>query len=573
MINYSLALLYLFSSLGLIMVLNNWKGGSNFFLIFIYSLVCAVTLGSIFHSLYPSYVFILTVALFLGMVFGLKTHGLSLVCPGGWGLFLLGLLYLSFLSFQVFEEFLGGQDGREAYLPMSRLLSQEPNLPSGWYYEALPNFSLHVGYPPVLTGMAALLFNLFGTTAKELAAFIPAVFFIGFLMLLLRWCEEEGTAPVIPAGLMLLSPFFIERSSWFGFEGPLVFSTTLLVYALWKFSKDNNDQYLVYAMLGSALALLSKYTGLFFTLLLMFYILKWKGVDKRIWGTFFLIHLVPALWYLRNVYYFGNPVPPFLNFLTLDPQFRTGCEGYWLLGYGETHTIGQKRLVNMARDAAFIPFLFLWAAIFPFTAIKKDVVYKGVYILFCVFFFLWLAFSPQMRYVMPFYGVALVNLSLLSGDLLKRRVPNISALTLPGWGVIISALLLSNLCGQYVYAKRILPDRISPGLRAMRSLVEGGYGSPGTRIFTDTDHILVWQAGWVVFEPGTPQLAPDFLKAREQKDYYGLMRKYDIQYVINHPWKSPWEETTFDLIEKDTQHFREIYMDASGIKVWRVMYE
>ncbi|MHC0039883.1 hypothetical protein, partial [Pseudoneobacillus sp. C159] len=63
------------------------------------------------------------------------------------------------------------------YLPMSRLLSQEPNLPPEWYYEALPNFSICTGYPPALIGITSLLFNLSGSTAEELAAFVPAVFF------------------------------------------------------------------------------------------------------------------------------------------------------------------------------------------------------------------------------------------------------------------------------------------------------------------------------------------------------------------------------------------------------------
>jgi len=571
MVNHSLVALCLFSGLGLIVGLNKWRRAPGFFLIFSYSLACAVTLGSIFQNLYPSYVLLLTLVIFLGMAAGLKTNGLALTCCNGWSLFLLSLLYLSFVSFQVLEGFLEGQDGRAMYLPMSRLLSQEPNLPPEWYYEALPNFSICTGYPPALIGITSLLFNLSGSTAEELAAFVPAVFFIGFLTVLLQWCKEEEVSIAIPAGLVLLSPFFIEKLSWFGYESPLVFSTTLLVYALWKFSKNNNDQYLFYAMLGSALALMSKYTGFCFTLLLMFYILRWKGVDKKVWGTFFLIHLVPALWYLRNVYYFGSPVPPFLNFLTLDPQFRTDWEGHWLLGHEEAHVADHKRLINLALNSISIPLLLLWAAIFPFTAIKKEVVYKGVHTLFCVFLFFWLTYNPDMRYIMPFYGVALVHLSGWTQGILKRKVPAILALSPLNWGIIIFTLFLSNLCGQYVYTRHIHPDRITPSLRAMRFLVEEERAGTGTRVFTDTDHILAWRAGWVVFDPATPKLAPDFLKARGQKDFYGLMSRYSIQYIINHPWNSPWEEDVFTALERDSQHFKEVYKDTTGVRVWRVM--
>lgn len=573
MMDHNLILLSLFSSQGLILVLNKCRTIQGFFLVFIYSLACAVTLGSTFQSLYPSYVSILTLVIFLGIVFGLNARGLALTGHTGWDLFLLSLLYLSFLSFQVLEGFLGGQDGRALYLPMSRLLSQEPNLPPEWYYEALPNFSPYVGYPPVLVGITSLLFNLSGTTAEELAAFVPAVFFIGFLIILLGWCKEEEVSPAIPVGLMLLSPFFIERLSWFGFEGLLVFSTTLLVYALWKFSKDNNDQYLFYAMMGSSLALMSKYTGCFFTLMVVFCLLKWKRNDKKTWGIFFLLHATPILWYLRNVYYYGSPATPFLNFLTLDPQFRAGLEAYWLLGHEEAHMAGHKWLINLALNAISIPLLFLWAVAFLFTSLKENVVYRVAHILFCVFLLFWLNHNPDMRYVMHFYGVALVHLSILAQSTLRQWMPNLLAAVAFGRGFVILLLFLSALFFEYAYTRHIFPDYISPSLGAMKFLVEKEGAKPGTRIFTDTDHILVWRAGWVVFEPATPVLSPDFLKAREKQDFYSLMKRYSIQYIINHPWKSPWEESTFDLIEKDTQHMREVYRDASEIKVWKVVYD
>ncbi len=572
MINYGYAAICILSGLCLTVLLHRWERASSLFVPFIYSLVCAITLGRISQGLYPSYVLILTLVIFAGTIFWLKLPGLTPVCRNGWCLFLVVLVYLSFFSFQALEGFLGSQDGRASYLPMSRILSHEPNLPPGWFYETLPNFSSYVGYPPLLIGMGALIFNLSGVSAQEIAAVIPAVFLIGFLMLLLCWCEEEGVALIIPAGLLLLSPFFVERLSWFCYEGPLVFSTTLLAYTAWKFSKERDEKYLAYAMIGSAMALMSKYTGLLFTLVLVFFILKWRGLDKKIWGTFLLIHLVPALWYLRNVYYFGSPVPPFLNSLIQDPQFKTGCEGFWLLGHEEAHIAGHKWLTTLALNTISIPLLFLWATVFPFTPFKQNIVYRVTHIIFCIVFFLWLYFNPDMRYIMPFYGVALTNLSVLAHEGLKQKVPKLLSLTPLSKGVV-AGLFLASLCGQYVYTTYILPDHISSELNATSFLSQKEHAGPGTRIFTDTDHILAWQAGWVVFEPSSPRIAPDFLVAREKKDFYSLMRKYRIQYVVNHPWKSPWEESIFSLIGKDTQHFREIYGDATGVKGWKVIYE
>ncbi|HHT9119333.1 MAG TPA: hypothetical protein ACFYD3_02170 [Candidatus Hypogeohydataceae bacterium YC41] len=138
---------------------------------------------------------------------------------------------------------------------------------------------------------------------------------------------------------------------------------------------------------------------------------------------------------------------------------------------------------------------------------------------------------------------------------------------------MIFALFLSSLCVQYIYTKYIFPDHITPALRVMRFLLEQENPKPGTRVFTDTDHILAWRANLVVFQPVAPSIAADFLTAREQNDFYGLMRKYNIQYIINDPWKSPWEESIFNSIENDNQHFKEIYRDVSGVKVWKVVYD
>jgi hypothetical protein len=570
MMDYGLVLLYLSLGLGLIVALSKGREVATFFTLLVYSLTCATTLASIFQCLYLSHVLILTLTILLGMVFGLKIGSLDLTCGDRWGL-LLCVLYLSFFSFQFLEGFLGGQDGRSAYLPMSRLLSQRHAFPTSWYDEALPNFSPYVGYPPALMTITSLLFHLTGTTTEELTALVPAVFFIGFLIILLQWCKEEEVSLTIPVSLLLLSPLFIEKFSWFGFEAPLVFGTTLLAYSLWKFSRGSNDQYLLFAMVGSSIALMSKYTGFFFTVLLIFCILKWKGFDKKVWGILLLIHLTPALWYLRNIYYYGNPVPPFLTFLTIDPQFRTGSEGYWLLGHEEAHIAHHKRLINLALNSSSIPFLFLWASIFPFAAKRKELVYLGLYVLFCVFLLFWLTFSPDVRYIMPFYGVAIVHLSLLTQEALRQRTPNLHNWMLINSVAILLTLLFSNLCVQYVYVRHIFPDHISPILGAMKFLVEEEGAKPGTKIFTDTDHILAWQAKWVVFDPATLGLTADFQKAREQKDLYGLMRKYRIQYVINHPWQCPWEEGAFDLIERDNQHFIEIYRDTNNVTVWKVV--
>lgn len=585
--------------------------GLPFYVIGLYCLASSVTLASTFHYLYPSYVLVLTLFFLAGLAYGLNPP------EADWPwrttstrncLYLAGLVYLSFFSFQVLQGFIGGQDSRCAYLPMSRLLSQDPELPTSLYYDKLPHFTVYAGYPPLLTGLGALFFRLFGHAEGEVAALVPSLFFIGFLVTICKWSEacsgrsrnpDPGSATSPPqadsraglsgegesrcnthvaltAVLLLLSPFFIERASWFGYEAPLVFGATWLMYMLWRFSVEKQDQFLYYAMLGSSLCLLSKYTGILFTGLLIVYILEDRRFHRKTWVMFLLLHLPCLVWYGRNIYYFGNPIPPFLGFLTTDPLIKSWWHGFWLLEHKESHLEWGFRLFNLLLIPVLLPLLIAWIVLFPLSArMRAERSFKRFYILFGAFALMWLAYNPDMRYLMPFYGAALIQVGGFLGNVLSlprgKEGPSIGVLRYLLSPITLISLTIVVIILQAVYVKRVFPDYITPNLQAIAFLQKEEKAAPGTRVFTDTDHLMTWQADFTVFVPPTPKFAPEFLEARRTGDFYKLLSSYRIQYVINHPWKSPWEESVFSRIEGDGKHFRQIYSDKETI-IWKVLY-
>lgn len=185
---------------------------------------------------------------------------------------------------------------------------------------------------------------------------------------------------------------------------------------------------------------------------------------------------------------------------------------------------------------------------------------------------MWLSFNTDMRYLMPFYGVALIQLSILLRNYYDMPKSPLDTYFGPkGRVALFSFVLVIVLCLQFIYSKKILPDRISPDMNAVSFLKNYEGADKNTRIFTDADHVIGWKTGWMVFDPTIPKFSLDFLEARSEQDFYTLMEKYDIKYVVNHPWSSPWEEDTFSVIERNHERFRQI-LDERGLKIWKVLY-
>lgn len=572
MTDASLAITNFVVIIAAVILLQRVKRVSNSFVLIIYTFVLVVTVASILHSLYAYYIIGASVVVYIGLAYVLKAPLLELDTKGRHDLLLVLSLCISLFAFQVLQHFIGIQDARVTYLPMSRLLFESPYLQTKSFYEEVPSFSNYLGYPPALIGLCTVFYSIFGGVSAEIAGLVPSIFFVGFLLVLFKWCEDAGVSTITAAVLLLLSPILIEKCSWFCYESPLLFSTTLLFYSIWKFSTEGEEKYLFCAMMGSCLALMFKYTGIFFTFALVYYILRNRVLDRRLCILFLVIHLPCIIWYVRNIYYFGSPVSPFLNFLTSDPLLRSWLDATWLVAHQEAHRQWHLLLFNILILPVSLPVLMLWAIVFLFTRLRENEVYFLSFVLFCTFLLLCFSFNTDIRYLVPFYGIALVQFSVVLEDFYRCRQLSLGTyFGSTGRIILFVSLLTVVLCLQFVYTKKILPDRISPNMTAINFLKNNEDVKNGTRIFTDTDHVMLWKTRWTVFDLTVPKLVPDFLEVRKTQDYFSLMAKYDIKYVVNHPWVSPWEESTFSIIERDNKHFAQI-LDDGGVRIWKVLY-
>lgn len=554
-----------------LLVFTRYKQSLQFFTLLIYSITASATIAGIFLRLDFLYILGLSLA-FLAVLYLLygKTCLISPVSPNASYMMLVVLAY--FVSFQIQQNFVGGQDAHALYLPYTRYLASHHEFPNSLINLDAPYLPNVTAYPPMLVSLGNLILTSFPGTGEAALSLIPSVFFVAFLLVLFSWYEKENDNPWVLCVLLLLSPFFIERSSWYTQESLILFSCTLLFYTLYMYEKEGQPVYLTYAVLVSGLGMLAKYNGLLFTLFLAFFILSRRVWDWRLWALFLVVHLPAAIWHLRNFYYFGSPMFPFMSSMAFDSTIKENL--LFVASLNAEKDI--NRLTNFFINYCILfPFFSVWIFAFPMAkSLRRNSFYKSVYIfaVLYILLFLFIFTAVEFRYFMPFYGLVLVQLGVVTESLWKdfsfSNYWQSNSMKQPA--IIVGLVFLIMLGVQTVYVHKIFPDHVSPHIEAVDFLRNNEHVPAGTAVFSDTDHGLCWYGDFKCYNPMVLFWAKEFVNHRDRHDMFGLFSKYKIRYVINHPWNSPWEDV-FAMVEQDKRHFQLIYSDKkNAMKIWRV---
>lgn len=566
-------LMAIVANLIFLLVFTRYKQSLQFFTLLIYSITASTTIAGIF--LHLDFLYILGLSLtflaVLHLLYG-KTCLISSVSPNASYMMLVVLAYL--VAFQIQQNFVGGQDAIATYLPYTRYLYSHREFPSSLLFPDGPGWAHILAYPPMLVSLGSLLFISFSVASEAIASLVPSVFFIAFLLVLFSWYEKENGRPWVLCILLLVSPFFIERSSWYTQESLVLFSCTLLFYMLYMYGKEGQPEYITYAILASSLGLFAKYNSLFFTLFLAFFILLKKRLDWRLWALFLIVHLPVAIWYFRNYYYFGDPVlvVPSASSITTNTIVKENMPFVLSLNAGKDINNPINFLINYC---ILFPLFSAWIFIFPIAkSLRGNFLYKAAYIFAILYVLLFIFFytAVEFRYFMPFYGLVLVQLGIVIESLWKdfsfSNYLQSNSMKQPA--IIVGLVFLIMLGVQTVYVHKIFPDHVSPHLEAVNFLRNNEHVPAGTVVFSDTDHGLCWYGDFKCYHPTVIFWAKDFVNHRDRHDMFGLFNKYKIRYVINHPWNSPWEDV-FTMVEQDKRHFQLIYSDKkNAMMIWRV---
>jgi len=216
------------------------------------------------------------------------------------------------------------------------------------------------------------------------------------------------------------------------------FFTTLEIFALVNWWRSGNDRWLAVAAIMCGLAMGTKYLGVFSLVMLIIGILlksplsRFRSAGKRdlltVSRTIFICAFVSILmispWLIRNYVFTKNPVYPFFNNIFKSPlmppvnptfdrdQFGMGdnvLTKYILSPWNVTFHGDKYRGVIGPIFLAFLPFL---------AVVKIDKVLGYLLLLCGVFYILWLASFPIIRYLMPI----LPCLSIIVGYIVHNMV-------------------------------------------------------------------------------------------------------------------------------------------------------
>ena len=199
------------------------------------------------------------------------------------------------------------------------------------------------------------------------------------------------------------------------------FFTTLEMFALVNWWRSQGDRWLAVAAIMCGLAMGTKYFGVFSLVVLIIGVLlksslsRFRSAGKRdlltVSRTIFICAFVSILmispWLIRNYVFTKNPVYPFFNNIFRSPlmppvnptfdrdQFGMGdnvLTKYILSPWNVTFHGDKYRGVIGPIFLAFLPFL---------AVVKIDKVLGHLLLLCGVFYILWLASFPIIRYLMP----------------------------------------------------------------------------------------------------------------------------------------------------------------------------
>jgi hypothetical protein len=487
-------------------------------------------------------------------------------------------IFITFITFAFFENFLGGQDAQSDYLPLARFLSLNHFLPQDIYsIEKVP--FLRTTYPPAIHGMGALLFQIIGLHKAWVAAIVPLTFSLLFIILVLRWSAYNGTNLIFPTMAILMSPFFIERMTWFYQESLLTFMVTLMLYCLWRFEHYRKNEYLFSAIAISSVTMLIKATGIFFALFLIYFILSRRLYSKRNLILLLILYIfTPLLWYGHNLYFWGNPLPPLANFLTISKtSFHIFSSVLKVSGQQNFN-----KWYNVIFNLIALPFFYLWFILELFSInknIKKMALERDIFIFIIIYCLIWeLAISSifDFRFFMPFYGYIIVRSTKNLESLIENRgnlpvLEKLYSILIIKRYLVILIFSLVVIAFQFSYVKWIFPDQITPYRDVTNFLrKEMVHKDKKSIVLVDTDHGLRWFGDLYVVEPFQPQVAADFLQTLESGNILRFIQKHQINYIVNSPWISPWEDNFFSKIEKNKGNFIKIY-EKGHMTVWKVV--
>lgn len=204
------------------------------------------------------------------------------------------------------------------------------------------------------------------------------------------------------AALWLATPLVILLGTSAYIDIGLTLFVTLTAYSIFNWITTKEKSWLIFAAVFCGLAVSSKYSALIF-LGIFGLIVLYRSIRESRFSDVFIFSIIAgsiaAPWYLRNFYYTGNPLFPFMASLFGYSYWNAGDIGRQLTDWANNGIRG--RSYQFYYDGLILAFpTLLILPIVIFFGIKNSYI-KALLALVLIFVLFWLTSASLPRYLLP----------------------------------------------------------------------------------------------------------------------------------------------------------------------------
>jgi len=507
-------------------------------------------------------------------------------------LFVLGIAIFVFLyqknTFPPFSD-----DTLSTYLPWARTIVNEHVIPA---FHFGSNYRYVIHYPPFLYTNIAFLFSFFGEYYDSITAAIPILYTCFFILLIVNWSKEysDGTVPFFVLLSLLSSLLFVHVNFLLLQEPILLFFVTSSFYFLFKYIKTKETTFLALLSVSSALSSLTKYSGvviavILFCVLIITWIKDKKEISK-ILMVFPVTHIPAILWAIRNIYFFNNPVYPYLGGI-----FESSIIGYGSILPGLVSCDPPATLQGVV-IRVLIGFPAIVFSLIYMIKRWKEIEVRYTIIIYAVFmFFVYYTGAWLIRYFLyPVLGIfaffAGIEISKLYNKihikiLKEKNVIKTVTVIFLCIILIIAPAPISFISDLKTSNYKSLIGRLDPTKLYLNSVYENESGvleylqNEGEKdiiILGDFNYKCNWYGeNYTSLEPWSRSFT--ILNSEEPFNFtknstyiYINLKKLGIDYIYDSPVREyGLEKLLFGKVNQDPEHFEPVY-NKNSYRLWKI---
>jgi len=320
-------------------------------------------------------------------------------------------------------------DSTMYHLPYAKIYTQESRI----VFTPYLRYAVSPQTNEMLFTLAIRLYD--GVSAQLIQFLMVGMLTIGLSAFGRRHFSQR--AGIWGAAIFLSNPMVLWLGASAYIDVGLALFVSMAIYSIFNWMHSKETRWLILGALFLGFSAGSKYSALFFLILLGLLVLAIEVKNKKFLHAFLFIVIVAAIaspWYFRNWYYTGNPVFPFFGHI-FGYEWWSPQDLYGQLNEMRSHGIGKSvqsflllpwnlafKQPKFLMEAPYSP-IYLFALPFLFFGLKRPKIRALIIIVFLYTLF-WFNSAQVLRYLMPIMPILSLAVAASFKSFLERPFLN-----------------------------------------------------------------------------------------------------------------------------------------------------